>query len=150
MAVERTFSMIKPDTYQNRHVGQVLAMIEEAGFTVVHAMLLKMTEKAASQFYEIHKGKEFFDGLVKFTVSDKVMVLVLEKESAISDFRKLIGNTNPADAGSDTIRGRFGSKLPRNSVHGSDSSESAKREITYFFGEFASIPSTEKSVAKEY
>ena len=150
MAVERTFSMIKPDAYQNKQVGQVLAMIEDAGFTIVHAVILKMTEKSASQFYEMHKGKDFFDSLVKFTVSDKVMALVLEKENAIADFRKLIGSTNPSDAESNTIRARFGSKLPANAVHGSDSSESAKREITYFFGEFASIPSTAKSVAKEY
>lgn len=150
MSVQRTFAMLKPDAYQAGNVGNIVSMIETAGFKIIHARLMKFTEKSASQFYEVHKGQPFYEKLIKFTILDKVMALVLEKENAIDDFRKLIGVTEPAKAGSGTIRGKFGKGLPDNAIHGSDSDVNAKKEITYIFGEFASIPSVEKNNAKEY
>lgn len=150
MAVERTFSMIKPDGVSAGNMGNILSMIESAGFDVVHARLLKFTEKSAGQFYEMHQGKGFYDRLIKFMVKDKVLALVLEKENAIDDLRKLMGATDPKDAAKNTIRAKYAKGMPDNAIHGSDSLESAKREITYIFGEYAAIPSVEKTAAKEY
>lgn len=150
MAIERTLAIIKPDAYKAGNMGKIISMIEENGFKIIHARLMKFTEKSAEQFYEQHKGKPFYERLINFTVSDKVMAMVLEKENAIEDFRKLMGDTEPAKAKEGTIRKLFGRGLPDNAIHGSDSKVTAKREITYIFGEFASIPSVEKSVAKEY
>jgi nucleoside-diphosphate kinase len=142
--------MIKPDAYQNGKVGKIISIIEEKGYKIIHLRLLKFTEKSASQFYEMHKGQPFYEKLIRFTTSDKVVGMVLEKENAIEDFRKLMGSTDPVKAEPDSIRKLYGTGLPPNAIHGSDSSESAKKEITYIFGEFASIPSVEKSSAKEY
>ena len=150
MPIQRTFAMVKPDAYKAGNVGGIITQIEAKGFRIIHARLLKFTEKSAEQFYEMHKGQPFFERLIRFTVSDKVMALVLEKENAIEDFRRLIGSTEPAKAEKETIRSKFGKGLPDNAVHGSDSESGAKREITLIFGEFASIPSVEKSAAKEY
>jgi len=150
MAIERTFAMIKPDAYKDGNMGRIIAMIEENGFKIIHARLMKFTQKSAEEFYYQHKGQPYFERLINFTISDKVMVMVLEKENAIQDLRKLMGDTDPSRAKDGTIRKIFGKGLPNNAIHGSDSKASAKREITYIFGEFASIPSVEKSVAKEY
>lgn len=150
MSVQRTFALLKPDTYQSGNVGNILNMIESSGFKIIHARLLKFTEKSASQFYEVHKGQPFYEKLIKFTILDKVMALVLEKENAVEDLRKLIGATEPSKAGAESIRGKYGKGLPNNAIHGSDSEANAKKEITYVFGEFASIPSVEKNNAKEY
>ncbi len=150
MAVERTLAIIKPDAYRNGHMGRIISIIEDNGFKIIHARLMKFTEKSAMQFYEEHKGKPFFERLINFTVSDKVMVMVLEKENAIEDFRKLMGDTEPEKAKEGTIRKLYGKGLPDNAIHGSSSKVAAKREISYIFGEFASIPSVEKNVAKEY
>lgn len=150
MAIERTLAIIKPDAYRAGNMGKIISMIEENGFKIIHARLMKFTEKSAEQFYEQHKGESFYERLINFIVSDKVMAMVLEKENAIEDFRKLMGDTEPAKAKEGTIRKLFGRGLPDNAIHGSDSKIAAKREITYIFGEFASIPSVEKSVAKEY
>jgi len=150
MAIQRTLTLIKPDAYKAGNIGNITAMIEENGFKIVHALLFKFTEKSAKQFYHVHDGKPFFDGLIQFTVSDKVLAMVLEKENAVVDFRKLMGATDPAKAEPGTIRAKYGTSMPKNAVHGSDSDTNAKKEITYIFGEFASIPSTEKNHAKEY
>lgn len=150
MALQRTFAMIKPDAYRDGNVGKILALIEQNGFTLIHARLMKFTEKSARLFYEVHDGKPFFQGLVDFTCLDKVMALVLEKENAIADFRMLVGDTDPSKAEKASIRGQFGKGLPNNAIHGSDSESSAKKEITYIFGEFAAVPSSEKAAAKEY
>lgn len=150
MAIERTLALIKPDAYKERKMGKIISIIEENGFKIVHARLLKFTQKSAEQFYEQHKGQPYFERLITFSISDKIMAMVLEKENAIEDFRKLMGDTDPSKAKEGTIRKLFGKGLPNNAIHGSDSKASAKREITYIFGEFASIPSEEKSVAKEY
>ena len=150
MAVQRTFALIKPDAYKAGNIGKIISMIEDKGFKIIHARLFKFTEKSAGQFYEIHKNESFFERLIKFTLSDKVFGLVLEKEDAIKDFRELIGDTDPKKAGQNTIRKIYGKGLPDNAVHGSDSEASSRIEITYIFGEFASIPSEEKTAAKEY
>lgn len=150
MAIERTFAMIKPDAYKAGNMGNIIAMIEKNGFKIIHARLMKFTEKSATEFYGEHKGTEYYDRLIKFILSDKVMVMVLEKENAIKDFRKLMGPTDPKQADKDTIRGKYGTGLPPNAIHGSDSSKRAKIEITYIFGEFASIPSVDKNSVKEY
>jgi nucleoside-diphosphate kinase len=150
MAIQRTFAMIKPDAYKAGNMGNIIAMIEKAGFKIVHARLLKFTEKSASQFYEIHIGQPFYEKLIQFSVTDKVMALVLEREKAIDEFRKLIGNTDPKKAESQTVRAKYGTGLPPNAIHGSDSEATAKKEITYIFGEFAAIPSVEKTNGKEY
>jgi nucleoside-diphosphate kinase len=125
-------------------------MIEAAGFKIIHARLLKFTEKSASQFYEVHKGTIYYEKLINFSISDKIFVMVLEKENAVEDFRKLIGATDPKQALPNTVRAKYGTGLPQNAIHGSDSLENAKKEITYIFGEFASIPSADKNNAKEY
>ncbi len=150
MAIERTFSMLKPDSYISGNMGNIIAMIEAAGFKIIHARLLKFTEKSASQFYEVHKGTIYYEKLINFSISDKIFAMVLEKENAVEDFRKLIGATDPTKALPDTIRAKYGTGLPPNAIHGSDSLENAKKEITYIFGEFASIPSVDKNNAKEY
>jgi nucleoside-diphosphate kinase len=150
MAIERTYAMIKPDAYSKGHMGEIISMIEQKGFKIIHARLFKFTDISASQFYDVHQGKPFFDGLIEFMTSDKVMGLVLERENAVKEWRDLMGATNPADAAPDSIRGKFGGGMPDNATHGSDSVQNAKKEITYLFGEFASIPSTEKKLAKEY
>lgn len=150
MSIQRTFTMIKPDAIKSGNLGKIVSMIEEKGFTIVHAILFKFTEKSAGQFYHEHEGKGFFNQLIEFMISGKVLGLVLEKENAIEELRQLMGNTLPEKAEEGTIRKLFGTKVPANAIHGSDSLTSAKREITYIFGEFASIPSSEKSLAKEY
>lgn len=150
MAIERTYAMIKPDAYKNGNMGEIIAMIEKKGFKIVHARLFKFTDISASQFYDVHQGKGFFEGLIKFMISDKVMGMVLERDNAVQEWRDLMGATDPAKADKDSIRGRFGKGMPDNATHGSDSVQNAKKEITYLFGEFASIPSSEKNLAKEY
>ena len=150
MAIQRTYAMIKPDAVKNGHIGHILTMMEEAGFKIVHLQLFKFTEKSAKIFYAVHNGKDFFPGLIDFMISGKVVGLVLEKENAIDDYRTLMGATDPAKADKNSIRGRYAKGMPDNAVHGSDSPATAKNEITYVFGEFASIPSTEKALAKEY
>ncbi len=150
MAIERTYAMIKPDGYKAGHIGEIISMIEAKGFKIIHARLFKFTETSANQFYESHKGKEYFDRLVKFIVSDKVLGMVLERDNAVNEWRNVMGDTEPAKAAKESIRGKYGKGLPDNAVHGSDTPQSAKKEITYIFGEFASIPSPDKNLAKEY
>jgi len=133
--MERTFSMIKPDATTQNHTGAINAMIEEKGFRIVAQKRVRMTKEIAEQFYAEHKGKPFYDGLVEFMSSAPVVVQVLEKDNAIADYRALMGATDPQKATQDTIRARFGSQLPCNAVHGSDSSETANREISFFFNQ---------------
>jgi nucleoside-diphosphate kinase len=150
MAVQRTLTMIKPDGYQKGKMGEIISMIENNGFKIIHVRMMKFTEKSAEQFYEAHKGQPFYEKLIKFSVSDKVLAMVLEKENAIADLRKIMGETDPAKAQPGTIRAKFGTGLPPNAIHGSDSEAGAKKEITYLFGEFAAIPSVEKTNGKDY
>ncbi|MDD7568922.1 MAG: nucleoside-diphosphate kinase [[Actinobacillus] rossii] len=135
MALERTLSIIKPDAVERNLVGKILARFEENGFQIVATKMLRLTQAQAEGFYAEHQGKEFFTSLVEYMTSAPVVVSVLEKENAVKDYRTLIGTTNPETAAEGTIRKEFAQSQRRNSVHGSDSKESAEREIAYYFVE---------------
>lgn len=140
MALERTLSIIKPDAVERNLVGKILARFEENGFQIVATKMLRLTQAQAEGFYAEHQGKEFFTSLVEYMMSAPVVVSVLEKENAVKDYRTLIGTTNPETAAEGTIRKEFAQSQRRNSVHGSDSKESAEREIAYFFVESEICP----------
>ncbi len=133
--LERTLSIIKPDVTERNLTSEIDAIIENAGFRIIAQKKICLTRKQAEGFYAEHKEKAFFDSLVEFMSSGPVVVQVLEKENAIADYRALMGATNPANAEEGTIRKKFALSIDRNSVHGSDSPESAKREVSYFFSE---------------
>ncbi|MCK3658652.1 nucleoside-diphosphate kinase [Pasteurellaceae bacterium Pebbles2] len=135
MALERTLSIIKPDAVERNLIGKILARFEEAGFRIKAAKMLHLSQQQAAGFYAEHIGKDFYDNLLTYMTSAPVVVAVLEKENAIKDYRTLIGVTNPEQAAEGTIRHDFAESKTRNSVHGSDSPESAVREINYFFVE---------------
>jgi nucleoside-diphosphate kinase len=134
MDTGRTFAMIKPDGYGSGNMGNIISMIEKDGFKIVQALLLRFDEKSAGEFYSVHKGTEYYDRLIKFTISDRVFAMELEKENAVESFRNLIGSTDPGKSAPGTIRAKYGSGLPQNAVHGSDSPENAEKEISYIFG----------------
>lgn len=132
----RTFSMIKPDATNRNLTGAINAIIEKNGLRIVAQKRIKMTPEIAGAFYAEHKGKPFYDGLVAMMSSAPVVVQVLEGgDDVITKYRSIMGATNPANAEPGTIRAEYGQELPNNSVHGSDSPESAKREISFFFAE---------------
>ena len=131
--MERTLGIVKPDAVKNGHTGEILTMIEQAGFRVVGLKQLRMTKPEAEAFYAVHKERPFFAGLVTFMTEGPVVVAVLERENAIAKWRELMGATNPANAAEGTIRKKFAENIERNSVHGSDASETAALEIPFFF-----------------
>ncbi|AAU37275.1 nucleoside-diphosphate kinase [Basfia succiniciproducens] len=133
MSLERTFSIIKPDAVERNLIGKILARFEQSGFEIVAAKMVRLTKAQAEGFYAEHQGKPFFEDLVEYMVSAPILVSVLQKENAVKDYRTLIGATDPAKAKEGTVRKEFAESLRRNSVHGSDSLESAAREIAYFF-----------------
>ncbi len=133
MAFERTFAMIKPDAVANRNVGNILALIEENGFSIVGMKIRRIARPEADAFYAVHRERPFFKGLVEFMTEGPVVVLVLQREDAIAKWRELMGATNPANAAEGTIRKRFAENIERNSVHGSDAPETAAVEIPFFF-----------------
>ena len=138
MAIEQTLSMIKPDAVANNFIGGIYAMLEENGLQIIAAKMLHLTVEQAEAFYEEHKERHFFPGLVEFMTSGPVMVQVLEGEDAIAKYRGLMGATDPSQAEPGTIRERFtrlepDSKVQKNAVHGSDSQQTARREIDFFF-----------------
>lgn len=133
MAVERTLSIIKPDAVERDLIGEIYSRFEKAGLKIVAAKMLQLTEEQAGGFYAEHQGKPFFDDLCSYMRSGPIMVQVLEGEAAVATNRKLMGATNPAEAASGTIRGDFAQSIDANAVHGSDATESAAREIAYFF-----------------
>ena len=130
---ERTFSIIKPDAVKRNLIGAILGRFESQGFRVVALKMVQLTKEQAEGFYAEHQGKPFFEPLVEYMLSGPMVVSVLEKENAVKDYRIFIGSTNPAEAAEGTIRKDFALSQRENSVHGSDSVESAKREIAYFF-----------------
>lgn len=134
MAIERTYSMIKPDGVENRHVGEIISRIERAGLTIEKMELTMVTPEQAAENYKEHEGKPFYDGLISYITSGPVVKMVVVGESAVAVMRKLMGATNCAQAAPGTIRGDFGLTVDRNVIHGSDSVESAEREIGVFFG----------------
>ena len=133
MAMERTFSIIKPDAVAKDVIGEIVSRFEKAGLRIVASRMEHLTVDKAKGFYAEHDGKGFFQDLVNYMSSGPVIVQVLEGEGAIMLNRQLMGATNPADADAGTIRADFAESIEANAVHGSDSSESAAREISYFF-----------------
>ena len=133
--LQRTFSIIKPDAVAKGATGDILHMIQEKGFRIIGMKMLEINKAQAEGFYAVHAGRPFFDSLTTFMSSGPIVVLALEKNNAIADLRKLMGATNPANAEAGTIRKEFGVSIEENTVHGSDSPESASFEIPYFFSE---------------
>ena len=133
--MEKTLSIIKPDAVSKNVLGKILDRFESSGLKIVAIKMLHLDQDMAEGFYAEHKGKPFFDKLINFMTSGPVVVQVLSGENAIKINRELMGNTNPEEAASGTIRSDFAESIDANAVHGSDSSESAEREISYFFTE---------------
>jgi nucleoside-diphosphate kinase len=130
---QRTFSIIKPDAMRKGHAGAILADMEKAGFRIVAIKKLSISKPQAEGFYYVHKERPFFDSLTTFMSSGPIVALVLEKDNAIGDLRKLMGATNPANAEEGTIRKKYAGSIEENAIHGSDATETAQFEIGYFF-----------------
>ena len=135
MSTERTFSSIKPDAVERNKIGEITAMLENAGWRVVATKRLKLDQAKASQFYEVPKERPFFQSLCDFMCSGPIVVQVLEGEDAVKRNREIMGATNPEEAAEGTIRKKYALSLEKNSVHGSDSLENAKIEISHFFSD---------------
>ena len=133
MATNRTFTMIKPDAFEAGNSGAILKMIEEAGFKIVAMKATQLTPQLAGKFYEVHIERPFYADLCAYMSSAPIVAVILEKENAVEDFRKLIGATNPANAAEGTIRKIFAKSIEANAVHGSDSDENAAIEGAFFF-----------------
>ncbi|MGA7833113.1 MAG: nucleoside-diphosphate kinase [Terracidiphilus sp.] len=136
---ERTFSIVKPDAVRKGFTGAILAEIERAGFQIVAIKKQSISAAEAKGFYAVHAGKPFFDSLCAFMSSGPLVLMVLEKENAIADLRKLMGATNPANADEGTIRKKFAGSLQENAIHGSDAPETAAFEIGYWFAGYELI-----------
>jgi nucleoside-diphosphate kinase len=130
---QRTFSIIKPDAVRKGYALAILAELEKAGFKVVGIKKLSLSKKQAEGFYHVHSARPFFDSLTTFMSSGSIIALVLEKENAIADLRKLMGATNPANADEGTIRKKFAGSIEENAIHGSDAEDTAAFEIGFFF-----------------
>ena len=135
MATNRTFTMLKPDAVQNGHIGAILEKINAAGFRIVAMKMTQLSKVDAEAFYAIHSERPFFGELVEYMTSGPIVSAILEKDNAVDDFRTLIGATNPAEAAEGTIRKMYAESIAANAVHGSDSTESAAREVAYFFAD---------------
>ena len=133
MSSQRTFSIIKPDAMRKGYAGAILAEIDKAGFKIVGVKKLFLAKSQAEGFYHVHAQRPFFDSLTTFMSSGSIIALVLEKENAIADLRKLMGATNPANAEEGTIRKKFAGSIEENAIHGSDAEDTAAFEIGYFF-----------------
>lgn len=125
--------MIKPDAFEANNSGAIMKIIEDAGFQLKAAKLTKLSAERAGQFYEVHKERPFYGELVEYMSSGPIIAMVLEKENAVEDFRKLIGATNPEEAAEGTIRKLFATSISANAIHGSDSDENAEIEASFFF-----------------
>ncbi|RRB04502.1 nucleoside-diphosphate kinase [Larkinella rosea] len=133
MTTNRTFTMIKPDAVADGNSGAIIKMIEEAGFRIVALKKIQLTKERAGQFYAVHSERPFYDGLTTYMSSGPIIPMILEKENAVADFRKLIGATNPAQAEDGTIRKLYAKSIEANAIHGSDSDENSKIEGDFFF-----------------
>ena len=129
----RTFTMIKPDAIQNGYSGLILAEIEKAGFQIIAMKMTQLSMESAQSFYAIHKGKPFFEDLINYMTSGPIIAAILEKENAVLDFRKLIGNTDPKEAKQGTIRQMYAKSIDANAIHGSDSDANAEIEGKFHF-----------------
>ncbi|HIF17923.1 MAG TPA: nucleoside-diphosphate kinase [Cycloclasticus sp.] len=135
MALERTFSIVKPDAVAKNVIGQIYARFEQAGLKIIASKMLQLSREQAEGFYAVHKERPFYNDLVEFMMSGPVMVQVLEGENAILKNREVMGATNPAEADAGTIRKDFADSIDENSVHGSDAPETAAEEIKFFFSD---------------
>jgi len=133
MSVERTFSIIKPDAVSEGHTGEILAMLQQAGFKILGMRMTQLSEALAKAFYAVHKERPFYLGLVKFMTEGPIVVLALEREDAVKQLREVMGATNPANAAEGTVRKRFAANIERNCIHGSDAPETAEAELRFFF-----------------
>lgn len=129
----KTLAIIKPDAVGDNHIGEIISMINKAGFKIKALKMIKLSKDAAKAFYEIHKDSPFYDELVEYMTSGPCVPIALEKENAVEDYRKLIGATDPAKAAEGTVRKLYAKSVQFNAVHGSDSDENAAREIAFFF-----------------
>ena len=136
MATNRTFTMIKPDAVESNSIGGILEMINTAGFRIIAMKYTSLSTELAGEFYAVHNARPFYGELVNFMSSGPIVAAILEKENAIEDFRKLIGNTDPAKADAGTIRNKYAKSIDANAVHGSDSDENAAIEGNFFFSAF--------------
>jgi nucleoside-diphosphate kinase len=132
---EKTFVMLKPDAVKRKLVGRIIQRFEDKGFEILDMKMMTISQELAERHYGEHKGKDFYEKLVNFITSGRVVAMVIEGKNAISIVRKMIGKTNPLEAEAGTIRGDFAYSTPDNIIHASDSKESAEKEIKLFFGE---------------
>jgi len=135
MSSDFTFAIIKPNAVRTGKTGPILAMINEGGFEISAMKMIRMTIPQAESFYDVHKGKPFYENLVEFMASGPVVIMILKHENAVDEFRKLIGATDPSKAEPGTIRKIFAVSMQMNAVHGSDSIENAHREANFFFSD---------------
>ena len=135
MAGNRTFTMIKPDAMEAGNAGAIIKMIQEGGFKIVAMKMTRLSEETAGKFYEVHKERPFYKDLTAYMSGGPIIAMILEKDNAVADFRKLIGATNPAEAEEGTIRKLFAKSIEANAVHGSDADETAQVEGNFFFSE---------------
>ncbi len=142
MSIERTFSIVKPDGVEKNLIGEVYSRFEKAGLSIVAARMVHLTRQQAEGFYAVHKERPFYNDLVSYMTSGPVVVQVLEGEDAIQRNREIMGVTNPADADPGTIRADFAASIEENVVHGSDGSDTAREEISFFFSEDQVCPRT--------
>jgi nucleoside-diphosphate kinase len=133
MATNRTFTMLKPDAIENGHMGKIIDMIINAGFSIKAMKYTRLTEEQAKKFYEVHAERPFYGELVEYMTSGPIVAAILEKDNAVADFRALIGATDPAEAAEGTIRKAYAESKGRNAVHGSDSDENAEIEGKFHF-----------------
>ena len=132
--MEDTLSIIKPDGVRKKIVGKILKKFEDNGFEIINPKYINLSEKEASEFYSMHKEKPFFDSLIKFMTSGPCLLCIIRGKNAILKVREIMGSTNPTEAAPGTIRADFADNIDSNVIHGSDSEESARREISFFFG----------------
>ena len=133
--MERTLCIIKPDAVKNKVQGNIIQKIVDAGFNILGIKMVSLTNEQAGRFYEVHKGKPFYEPLIEFMTSGPCIPVALEKINAVTDYRKLIGVTDPAEAGEGTIRKLYAESKSFNAVHGSDSVENGLKEVAFFFAE---------------
>ncbi len=131
-----TLAIIKPNAVKNKKTGPILAMINESGFRISAMKMIRLTKPQAQDFYAVHRERPFYDGLVEFMSSGPIVAMILSRNDAVEEFRKLIGETDPSKAEEGTIRKLFATSLQMNAVHGSDSPENAIKEAAFFFSEF--------------
>ncbi len=135
MGKEWTLAMLKPDAVERNLIGAIISRLESEGFRVVAIKMTRLTKESAEAFYSVHRGKPFFESLVRYITSGPVVAIVLEREDAVTHLRSVMGATDPAKADRNTIRFQYGLSIEKNTIHGSDSPENARREIAFFFTE---------------